>query len=126
MAKSKVKTYPIYGETKVVGKKAIEKRYVTKGDYLDVANKEIDYKAAYEELKSMYRDYMNTSVTSFEYDKALKKCEELISANKTLAEQLASEKKSVELLQQQIQNKDVYITRLYAVIAELNIQILKK
>lgn len=111
MAKSKVKTYPIYGEVKTsIHKNDYEKLYEQKAkDYVEVLD--------------LYQNCINTSVSQETFEESLKKCEELIAANKSCAEQLASEKKSVELLQQQIQNKDVYITRLNNVIAQLNIQI---
>ena len=108
---------PMTGQTMVVGKKP---------------QKQINYKAMYEqkakdyvEVLDLYQSCIRSGVSNETYEEALLKCEELIAANKTVAEQLSTERKNVELLQQQVHNKDVYISRLNSVIGQLNIQIFK-
>jgi len=108
---------PMTGQTMVVGKKP---------------QKQIDYMAMYEqkakdyiEILELYRNCIKSGVSNETYEEALLKCEELIAANKLCGEQLATERKNVELLQQQVHNKDVYIGRLNSVIGQLNIQIFK-
>lgn len=108
---------PMAGQTMVVGKKS---------------QKQIDYIAMYEQkakdyddqcsinrsLMQEYNTLSSVSVSQSIYDKQ-------VAENKTVAEQLATERKNVELLQQQVHNKDVYINRLNSVIGQLNIQIFK-
>lgn len=100
---------PMTCQTLVVGKKV----------------KQFDYKKAYEDQCSINHSLIqernrlsSVSVSQSIYDKQ-------VAENKTVAEQLATERKSVELLKQQVHNKDTYIKRLHEGMSILTLQLLK-
>ena len=128
---------PMTGQTMVVGKKVKQltptlssmtkglKDIESKMKYNTLMALYEEKRKDYDEVCELYQNIIQTSVSQEIFDESVKKCEELIAANKTVAEQLSTERKNVELLQQQVHNKDVYISRLNSVIGQLNIQIFK-
>jgi len=146
MSKRTPKTYPIYGEAntsienkraKAVGKGSIHidyksayKKKCENYEALQAAYKELMAtsvaKKTYSEIMEVYNNLSETCFTQEQYQEVITKCEELIAANKSCAEQLTAENHNVELLKQQIQNNSAYIGRLNEVIALLNLQIFKK
>ena len=128
---------PMTGQTMVVGKKVKQltptlssmtkglKDIESKMKYNTLMALYEEKRKDYDEVCELYQNIIQTSVSQEIFDESVKKCEELIAANKTVAEQLSTERKNVELLQQQVHNKDVYINRLNSVIGQLNIQIFK-
>ena len=128
---------PMTGQTMVVGKKVKQltptlssmtkglKDIESKMKYNTLMALYEEKRKDYDEVCELYQNIIQTSVSQEIFDESVKKCEELIAANKSCAEQLSTERKNVELLQQQVHNKDVYISRLNSVIGQLNIQIFK-
>lgn len=124
---------PLTGQTKVVGKKNVMKQQVkVVGKSVGKTPMEIMYdetKSLYNNLQAVYKELLQTTVDKKMFEQYVSEQQSYVNTLTTELnakdEAIATEKKNVELLKQQIQNKDAYINRLHSGMAILTLQALK-